>query len=77
MYENAPPPQQHPEHYLCVPGSATAFPKDWADRGVRAPVFVTTSEELESDLRAGDTASTNYIRPKRVFSPSLFAATVR
>lgn len=82
MHENAPPPQQHPEQYLCVPGSsptslfATAFPKDGADRGVRAPVFVTTSEELESDLRAGDTTSANCTPPKCVFSPSLFVATI-
>lgn len=83
MHENAVPPQQHPEHYLCIPGPgstsllATILPKESADPGVQAKILDTDSEELETGVRVDETAIFNTPRLMRVFSRSLFVKTVR
>jgi hypothetical protein len=82
MHENAAPPQQYPEYYLCVPGLgppslvATALPTRKADQGVQLKTFVADSEEPENVTRLDSVALANGTPPMRVFSPSLFAATV-
>lgn len=81
MQDNTTPPQQHPEYYLCVPGSGptsllATVPAEGNDREVETEIFVTDSEELGKDLRSDDVASVSGVQPMRVFSPSLFTGMV-
>jgi hypothetical protein len=82
MHENTVPPQQHPEYYLCVPGTgptsmlATILPNETADRETQATMFDASSEELENHTRADNTFPVNRSQPMRVFSRSLFVETV-
>lgn len=79
MHENAPPPQQYPEYYLCVPGPgpaslfATTFSNGGVDREVQAMAFVSGSEGSE---KGDHELVVNGVQPTRVFNPSLFTAMV-
>jgi len=81
MQENPPPLQQHPEYYLCIPGSGppsllATVPTERVDQGVLTEIPVVNSEEREHDPVLNDVASIYDARPVRVFSPSLFVKMV-
>jgi len=81
MEENTPPLQQHPEYYLCVPGSGppsflAASPTEGVDQDVQAEIQIVNSEEQEHGPLPNDVASVYDSRPVRVFSPSLFVGMV-
>ena len=81
MQDNVAPLQQHPEYYLCVPGSRpTLFfatvPTERADQGVQAEIIVADPEELENGFLPDNSISVNGVQPMRVFSPSSFTRMV-
>ena len=80
MQENPTPPQKHPEHYLCVPGSGppsllATVPAEMVDQEVQAKIPTAGSEEQEYDPLQNDVASYG-TQPMAVFSPSLFVGKV-
>ena len=81
MQDNTTPLQQHPEYYLCVPGSGptsllAVVPAEGDDREVETEIFVADSEEPGKDLLSNDVVSVSDVQPMRVFSPSLFMGMV-
>ena len=81
MQENPPPLQQHPEYYLCVPGSGppsllAAVPTDRVDQDIPGKIPIVDSEEQENGPLPNDVAFVYDARPVRVFSPSLFMGMV-
>lgn len=81
MQDNGTPLQQHPEYYLCVPGSgptsllATA-PIGKVDQEDRAEIFIAGPEEPKSGLPPDDAVPVHGVQPMRVFSPLLFTGMV-
>ena len=81
MQNNAAPLQQHPEYYLCVPGSgptsllATA-PTGRVDQKDQVEIFIVGSEEPENGPLPGDAVPVDAVQPMRVFSPSSFRGMV-
>jgi len=81
MQDNAVPLQQHPEYYLCVPGSgptsllATAS-IERADQEDRAEIFIAGLEEPKNGPLPDDAVPVHGVQPMKVFSPSLFTGMV-
>lgn len=75
-------PSQHPEDYLCVPGSgstslfATILPNETADQDVEAETLHPKPEELENCTQVDDPVFVDDSRPPGVFSPSLLVEMV-
>ena len=82
MQDNAAPLQQHPEYYLCVPGSGpttllAAAPTGRPDQEDQVEVSIAGSEEPENGPLPDHIAPADGVQPMRVFSPSLFTGMVR
>ncbi|KAF9647847.1 hypothetical protein BDM02DRAFT_3187667 [Thelephora ganbajun] len=81
MQENAAPLQQHPEYYLCVPGSGptsllATVTTERAGQEVQAEISIADSVERENDSLPNDAALVNNAQAMRVFSPSLFTGII-
>lgn len=81
MQDNTVPLQQHPEYYLCVPGSGPIallanVSTERADREVQAKMFMADSEEPVDDSLLDNSPPVGSTQPMRVFSPSLFTGMV-
>ena len=82
MQENPAPLQQHPENYLCVPGSGSpsllaSVPSERVDQEAQAEILIANSEEQEYGPLPNDITSVSDVQPVTVFSPSLFMGMVR
>ena len=82
MQENPAPPQQHPEYYLCVPGSGppsllAAVTAERVDQEAQAEIPIANLEEQGHDPLPNDVASVYGTQPVGVFSPSSFVVMVR